>query len=66
MQKNQSKPESYAAAWAELQQIVSELQAETVSVDELAEKIERAALLTNYCREKLRQTEIELEKLTKE
>lgn len=66
MEKNQPPPKSYEAAWNELQQIVSELQAETVSVDDLAEKIDRAAFLTNFCREKLRQTETTLEKLAKE
>lgn len=64
--KKDQQPGSYEEAWNELQQIVSELQAETISIDELSEKIKRASLLTNYCREKLRQTEADLEQFTKE
>ena len=63
MKKDQHKPASYEDAWNELQQIVAELQAETVSVDTLAEKIERANQLATFCREKLRQTEKQLEEL---
>ena len=57
---------TYESAWTELQTIVRELQAETVSIDELSEKIERARVLANFCRERLRNTEEQLEKLTKE
>ena len=57
---------TYESAWTELQTIVRELQAETVSIDELSEKIERASVLANFCRERLRNTEEQLEKLTKE
>ncbi|MBL7826280.1 MAG: exodeoxyribonuclease VII small subunit [Saprospiraceae bacterium] len=63
MKKDHHKPASYEDAWSELQQIVAELQAETVSVDALAEKIERANQLATFCREKLRQTEKQLEEL---
>ena len=65
MKKNSDQPITYDSAWAELQKIVGELQAETVSVDELSEKIERASVLTNFCRERLRSTEEQLEKMTK-
>lgn len=61
--KNQQETPSYESAWQELQQIVADLQAEAVSVDVLAEKIERAAQLADFCRERLRQTEAQLEKL---
>ena len=66
MKKNSDEPITYESAWAELQAIVRELQAETVSVDELSEKIERATTLSNFCRERLRKTEEQLEKLAKE
>ena len=66
MKKNSEQPMTYESAWTELQQIVTELQAETVSVDELADKIERASVLAAYCRERLRNTEAQLENLTKE
>ncbi len=51
---------SYEAAYAELQQIVQELQGETVSIDELAAKIVRAQDLIRFCRERLRQVEAEV------
>lgn|GEM_PF-1405350 len=55
---------TYETAWNELQQIVAELQAESVSVDQLAEKVERAAALVAFCRTRLRQTEEKLDQLT--
>lgn len=63
MKKNLEQAPSYESAWKELQQIVADLQAEAVSVDALAEKIERATQLAEFCRERLRQTEAQLEKL---
>ena len=48
---------SYDAAMQEIQNIVAELQNESVGVDALAEKVRRAADLIKQCREKLRQTE---------
>jgi exodeoxyribonuclease VII small subunit len=54
---------SYDDAMIELQNIVSALQNEAVSVDDLAENTERAALLIKLCREKLRQTEGEIQKI---
>jgi exodeoxyribonuclease VII small subunit len=64
MKKNLEQPITYESAWAELQAIVQELQAETVGIDALTEKIERAGVLANFCRERLRKTEEQLEKLT--
>ena len=54
---------SYEEALQELQQIVAQLQEDAVSVDELSEKVKRAAELIAYCREKLRTTEENLEGL---
>jgi exodeoxyribonuclease VII small subunit len=66
MKKTPSEHLSYEAAWAELQSIVEELQSEKTGIDALAEKVERAAVLANFCRERLRQTEEQLEKLTRD
>ncbi len=66
MKKHNEQVLTYESAWAELQTIVQDLQAETVSVDELSATIERASILTTFCRERLRKTEEQLEKLTKE
>ena len=63
MEKEVEQP-SYAAAYAELQQIVSEIQDEATSLDDLTAKIARATELIRFCRERLRQTEEEVAKLT--
>ncbi len=63
MKKEPEQP-SYAAAYAELQQIVSDVQAETTDLDELTAKIARATELIRVCRERLRLTEEEVGKLT--
>jgi exodeoxyribonuclease VII small subunit len=55
---------TYESAFAELQQIVRDLQDEAVSIDELTAKIARAAELIRFCRERLRMTEDEVSKLT--
>ena len=48
---------SYDAAMYELQTLVGQLQNDQIGVDALAEKVRRAAELIRLCREKLRQTE---------
>ena len=62
--KKQPETTTYESAFAELQQIVRDLQDESVSIDELTAKITRAAELIRFCREKLRLTEEEMAKLT--
>ena len=51
---------SYEKALSELQEIIAELQQEAVSIDDLTGKVERAAQLIRYCKDKLRQTEQEI------
>lgn len=51
---------TYESAVEELQLIVNQLQEEAVSVDDLSEKVKRAAELVKFCQEKLRRTEEEL------
>lgn len=62
---NKSKP-SYEAAMKELQEIVGLLQEEVISMDDISEKVKRAAWLISYCREKLRSTEKEVQCLFEE
>lgn len=45
---------SYSRAYAELQEISKKLENGDFDIDELAVKIKRAAELVNYCKEKLR------------
>lgn len=56
MTKQKSKP-NYEAALKELQDIVSSLQEDAVGMADLSEKVNRAAELLKFCREKLRETE---------
>jgi exodeoxyribonuclease VII small subunit len=53
----------YEAALEELQNIVKDLQDEKIGIDELAEKIARAAELIQLCREKLRDVETRIDGL---
>lgn len=48
---------SYEKAMLELEQIVNDLQNGNINIDQLADKIKRAAQLTEYCKNKLRNTE---------
>ena len=56
MTKQKSKF-TYESALLELQQIVADLQEEAIGMDDLSEKVNRAAELLQFCREKLRETE---------
>ena len=59
-----SEPHTYETAYAELQQIIQDLQGEMVGIDDLAAKIARAQELIRFCRERLRQVEEEVDKMT--
>jgi exodeoxyribonuclease VII small subunit len=63
MKKNTDEILTYETAWSELQIIVADLQSGNTAIDHLSAKIERAAELVRFCREKLRTTEASLEKL---
>ncbi|HEY0680054.1 MAG TPA: exodeoxyribonuclease VII small subunit [Chitinophagaceae bacterium] len=54
---------TYEAAYTELKQISDEIQSEEVTVDELAEKVKRAAELIQFCQQKLRSTEEEVNRI---
>jgi exodeoxyribonuclease VII small subunit len=54
---------TYEAAYQELDQIAAEIQNETVSVDQLAQKVKRASELITFCQAKLRSTEKEVNKI---
>lgn len=55
--KKEKEPMTYESAYAELQQIVGDLQSAAIGIDALAEKIARAQELIGFCRDKLRETE---------
>lgn len=56
----------YTEAFEELQQIVSEIEQGEISVDELSDKVKRATLLIKICKNKLTQTEENVEEILKE
>jgi exodeoxyribonuclease VII small subunit len=53
----------YEDAFQELQSIVRQLEEESIGIDELSGKVQRAAELIRLCREKLRQTGEEIDGL---
>ena len=57
---------NYTEAFQELQTIVSEIEQGEISVDELSEKVKRAAQLIKICKLKLTTTEYDVNKILKE
>jgi exodeoxyribonuclease VII small subunit len=57
---------NYTDAFGELQSIVSEIEQGEISVDELSEKVKRAALLIRICKTKLTTTEEDVNVILKE
>ncbi|MBK6964625.1 MAG: exodeoxyribonuclease VII small subunit [Bacteroidales bacterium] len=60
-----SKTITYAEAIEELETIVSEIENASIGVDELSEKVKRAAELIKFCRSKLTATEREVGSILK-
>lgn len=57
---------NYSEAFEELQSIVSEIEQGEISVDELSEKVKRAAQLIKICKNKLSTTEENVVEILKE
>jgi exodeoxyribonuclease VII small subunit len=64
--KAMTKEPDYSKAFEELQNIVSEIERGEISVDELSEKVKRAALLIKICKSKLTSTEEDVTRILKE
>jgi exodeoxyribonuclease VII small subunit len=60
------QPLTYESAFQELKLIAAEIENESVSVDVLAEKVKRAAVLIAFCQKKLRATETEVANIIKQ
>jgi exodeoxyribonuclease VII small subunit len=56
-------PNTYEEAFEELKQIAHAMENESVSVDVLAEKVQRASQLIEFCQQKLRRTEEEVSRI---
>ncbi|MEC4117346.1 MULTISPECIES: exodeoxyribonuclease VII small subunit [Myroides] len=52
---------TYESAALELEEILEDLKNDEVTVDELAQKVERASKLIVFCKEKLNSTEKQVE-----
>lgn len=57
---------NYKEAFDELQQIVSELETGNIGIDELSDKVKRAAQLVTFCRKKLMATELDVQQILQE
>jgi exodeoxyribonuclease VII small subunit len=62
--KKKGDEPGYAAASAELEGILHEIESGQIDLDVLAEKVERAAALLAVCRQKLAATETKVKKIT--
>jgi exodeoxyribonuclease VII small subunit len=60
-----NKAITYTEAIEELETIVSEIENASIGVDELSEKVKRAAELIKFCRSKLTATEKEVGSILK-
>ncbi|HEX6813233.1 MAG TPA: exodeoxyribonuclease VII small subunit [Planctomycetota bacterium] len=63
-EKKKSSEPTYAAASAELEQILHEIESGEIDLDVLSDKVERAAALLAVCRQKLAATETKVKKVT--
>ncbi|MEY3048655.1 MAG: exodeoxyribonuclease VII small subunit [Flavobacteriales bacterium] len=59
-------PESYSLAFEELQRIVSEMERGDIGIDELAVNVKRASELIQFCRNKLKTTEMDVAEILKQ
>ena len=57
---------TYGEALREMEDILKKIENEELDVDELSTTVKRVAHLMKVCREKLRKTEVEVEKILKE
>jgi exodeoxyribonuclease VII small subunit len=62
----EKKKLTYSQAIGELEKIINEIEAESVDVDVLAEKVKRATYLIKFCKSNLRTTEEEVKKVLSE
>lgn len=66
LKKQMSKQPNYKEAYEELQTIITEIEDGQISVDELSDKVKRAAMLIKVCKQKLQSTEEDVNKILKE
>ncbi len=57
---------TYEKALSRVEEIISSIEAEELNVDELAKNVKEASELLQFCKNKLFETEEEIEKILKE
>ncbi|HMX95421.1 MAG TPA: exodeoxyribonuclease VII small subunit [Elusimicrobiota bacterium] len=57
------KTDSYTASFEEIQKILAALEQGDVDVDVLSDNVKRAAELIEFCRKRLRETELQVKKV---
>ncbi|HEX5051087.1 MAG TPA: exodeoxyribonuclease VII small subunit [Planctomycetota bacterium] len=62
--KKKGEEPTYADASAELEQILRDIESGEIDLDVLSDKVERAAALLTFCRDKLAATETKVKKVT--
>lgn len=60
------KKGTYKESISEIEEILGQIENNELDVDELSEKVKRVSLLISICKEKLKNTEEEIEKIIKE
>jgi len=60
------KKPTYGEAINEIEEILEQIETGDLDVDELSEKVKRVSALVTVCREKLHNTELEIEKVLNE
>lgn len=63
---DENKTLKYTEAFKELQAIVIEIERGEISVDELSQKVKRASILINICKNKLATTEEDVHRILME
>lgn len=61
-----AEPSGYAEAMREVESILSELDSNSVDVDVLATKVERASFLINWCNERISSAQMTIDSLVAE
>lgn len=61
-----TKKKTYVEAMAEVNDIVANIENGTYDIDELAEKVKRVSQLITFCRQKLTDTEMEVENIIRQ
>lgn len=65
MSQNPTNEITYKQAIEELEEIVREIESGELDLDELLKKVDRAAVLITFCKEKLKNSEIKFNEVIK-